>query len=96
MDAFGLSGLTRDDGDCAGLTFAVGGFDEVEGEVSLARMLVHAVAGEAVLSEKRSDLTVEVDGGRGGGEREQCDERKAGHGVEGSPGGVRPDKDKTL
>jgi len=97
MDDLALIRLTRDDGDFAGLTFAVGGFDEVEAQFSFARMLVHAVAGEAVLSEKRSDLTVEVDGGRGGGgSQKQESGRKTRHGGGGERSGDATDEDRTL
>ena len=93
MDDFAFVGLTRDDGDFIGLAFAVGGFDEVEAEFSFALMLVHAVAGEAVLGQDRPDLTVEVDGGRGGGRcQKQEGGRKAQHGGEGEPSGVRRTK----
>ena len=81
MDDFALVGLAGDDGDLAGLAFAVGGVDEVEAQLSFARMFVHPVAGEAVLGQDRPDLTVEVDAERGDGVRQEQEcGRKARHG----------------
>ena len=92
MDDFALVGLSRHDRDFAGLAFAVGGLDEVEAELTFARMLVHAVAGEAVLGQDRPDLAVEVDGGHGGGGRQkQEDGPKARHGGGGERSGDATD-----
>jgi hypothetical protein len=50
-----------------------------------------------VLSEKRSDLTVEVDGGRGGGgSQTQESGRKTRHGGGGERSGDATDEDRTL
>jgi hypothetical protein len=50
-----------------------------------------------MLREDWADFLVEVDGeeARGGNQKQGCG-RKAEHGAEGSPGGVRPDDHKTV
>ena len=65
----------------------MGGFRKIEAQLCLAGMLIHAVAGEAVLGEDRADFLVEVDGaGRGDGHGEQASGREAEH--EAGPSGV--------
>ena len=97
VDDFALVGLTGDDGEFARLAFTVGRFREVEAEFTFTRMVVHAVASEAMLGEDRADFLVEVDGeeARGGDQKQGCG-RKSEHGAEGAPGGVRPDDHKTV
>ena len=75
LAGFGFAG---DDGEGAGFATGERGVAEVEAEFAFAAVVVHAVAGEALLGEDGADFAVEVDGRRGGGEQEG-DEEDAVH-----------------
>jgi NAD(P)H-hydrate repair Nnr-like enzyme with NAD(P)H-hydrate dehydratase domain len=51
-----------DDGDLAGFARAVSGFAQIEAEFAFAAVVVHAVAGEALLSEHGAHVAIEIDG----------------------------------
>jgi hypothetical protein len=63
--------LAGNDGDLARFAFAVGGFTQIEAQLAFARVIIHAVAGEALLREHRPHVAIEIDGVGGGNEQQE-------------------------
>ena len=86
-DDFALVRLAGDDGEFARLAFTVGGLRQVEAQLGLTRVVIHAVTGETMLRKDRADFLVEVDGEEArGDDQKQADKGKATHGAKGCPG----------
>jgi hypothetical protein len=57
----------------------VGGFGQIEAQLAFATVVVHAVAGEALLREHGPHVAIEIDGVGGGNEQQEKGEGRLHH-----------------